>query len=223
MVFAMSKHNMNAGIPTIFRSYRARANQTLDCTIWEALCASTAHPGHFKSIEIGDPLMRESFVAGAMGCNNPIVHALEEIKSVCPDQHVACIVSIGAGHVRTIHIPEPSPLMHVFPTDVGTLTTSIATDSERVARDMAVRFQGTTDVYFRLSVEQGMQEIELDDWDKLGKVMAHTRVYMRHPEVHATINRIVTAIRERKEAIPTAQIGTSTPRCSVLGHHLIRG
>jgi hypothetical protein len=209
MVFAMPKHNMNAGIPTIFRSYHASTNQIPDCTIWEALSATTAHPGHFKSIDIGEPPMRESFVAGAMGCTNPIVHVLDEVKRVCPDRYVACIVCIGAGHARTIRISEPSPMQRILaPKDTNCVAMSIATDSERVAHEMAVRFGGTTDVYFRLSVEQGMQNIELDDWDQLSKVVTHTRAYMRQVEVNANINKIVQAIRNRDETIPTAQIGT---------------
>ncbi|KAG8678715.1 hypothetical protein FRC08_017562 [Ceratobasidium sp. 394] len=78
MIFAMSKHNMNAGLPTIFRSYFVPVDRRPDCAIWEAVGASMAHPGHFKSIDVGEPPMRESFVAGALGCSNPTAHALEE-------------------------------------------------------------------------------------------------------------------------------------------------
>ncbi|KAG8795739.1 hypothetical protein FRC12_010584, partial [Ceratobasidium sp. 428] len=61
-VCAMSKHNMNAGIPCIMRTYFAPENQLPNYTICETLRATTAHPELFKSIEIGDPPTRESFV-----------------------------------------------------------------------------------------------------------------------------------------------------------------
>ncbi|KAG9080294.1 hypothetical protein FRC06_006822, partial [Ceratobasidium sp. 370] len=213
-IFAMSKHSMNAGVPTIFRSYLVPANRGPDCVIWEAVSASMAHPAHFKSIDVDEPPMRESFVAGALGCSNPTAHALEEVKRVYPNRHVACIVVIGAGHAETIRIPEPSPLQRMLvPTDSGSVVMSIAMDVERVAHEMAVRFKSTTDMYFRLSVEQGMQTIGQDSWDQLGRVNANTQTYMRQPTISADIDKIVKAVRERKPAIPIAQIdGEIQPR-----------
>ncbi|KAG9090274.1 hypothetical protein FRC06_001139 [Ceratobasidium sp. 370] len=206
-IFAMSKHNMNAGMPTIFRSYRVCANQTRDCAIWEAVGASMAHPAHFKSIDVGEPPARESFVTGSLGCSNPTAHALEEVKRVYPDRHVSCIIVIGAGHARTIHIPEPSPMQRVLvPTDPNMVAMSIAMDPERVAEEMAGRFRGTTNVYFRLSVGQGMQAVGSDSWDELGKIMAHTRQHMWQGGVSADIDKIVTVMRERKLAVSTVQI-----------------
>jgi predicted acylesterase/phospholipase RssA len=142
MIFAMSKHNMNAGIPSIFRSYQGPNNQMPDCTIWEALCASMAHPGLFKSIDIGDRSMRESFVDGGLGCSNPIAHVLGEASALYPNQYVSSITSIGSGHSRTIQIPKPSLVQRFLPTHVLVTMKNIATDSERVAQEMEVRFEG---------------------------------------------------------------------------------
>ncbi|KAG9086747.1 hypothetical protein FS749_003417 [Ceratobasidium sp. UAMH 11750] len=201
----MSKHNMNAGRPIIFRSYGVRANRTPDCAIWEAVSASMAHPAHFKSIDVGE--LRESLVTGALGCSNPTAHALEEVKRVYPDRHVSCIIVIGAGHPKTIHIPEPSPMQRMLvPTDPNAVAMSIAMDPERVAEEMAGRFRGTVDVYFRLSIEQGMQTIASDSWDELNKVIAHTRRYMWQGGVSADIDKIVMVMRERKLAVSTMQI-----------------
>lgn len=213
MVVAMSKDNMNAGIPTIFRSYKGPANQMPDCTIWEALCATTAHPDLFKSIDIGEPGMRESFVGGELGCNNPIGHALAEAKALYPNRRVACIVSIGAGHTRTIHIPEPNPFQRILPTNVIAAMQKILTDSERVAQEMAMRFHGTQDVYFRLSVNQGMQGVGLSDWERLNKVVAHTRAYMRQPEITERVSRLAKAIGDRNGVIATSQIGACGLPC----------
>jgi hypothetical protein len=209
MIFAMSGHNMNAGIPCIFRSYQGFANQMPECTIWQALCASMAHPDLFKSVDIGELPMQESFVDGGLVCNNPIAHVLEEAKALYPGQHISCVMSIGSGHTRTIQIPKPNPLQGLFPTHVIMAMKDIATDSERVAQDMAVRFRGTTDLYFRFSVDQGMQSIRSDDWGRLSEVAAHTRAYLHREETKEMMNRAVKAIQERKSAVSTAQIGTS--------------
>jgi predicted acylesterase/phospholipase RssA len=210
MVFAMSRYNMNAGIPCIFRSYQGTANQMPDCAIWEVLCATMAHPELFKSIDIGEPPMRESFVDGGMGCSNPIAHALAEAKTLFPDRHVASVMSIGAGHARTIQIPKSSMLGRALPMNVLMAMKDIAMDSERAAQEMVVRFQRTTDVYFRFNVDQGLQNVKLNDWERLNEVSAHTRAYMRRAETSGRMDQAVRAIVERKTAISTAQIGKGT-------------
>ncbi|KAG9119255.1 hypothetical protein FRC07_005793 [Ceratobasidium sp. 392] len=201
MVFTMSKHNMNSGIPTIIRSYPTSVNPGPNCTIWQALRAATAHPEMFKSVEITEHGISESFVDAAMGCGNPIEHVLSEVKRIYPNRRVATIVSIGAGHPRTIQIPEPSPFQRVFPTNVIVAMKDIATDNERVAQAMAVRFGGARGVYFRLNVDQGMQSVRLGDWDRLGEVKAHTRTYMSKVETEKIMERAVKAMRERKGVI----------------------
>jgi hypothetical protein len=206
MIFAMSKHNLNASRPRIFRSYQGPANQLPDCTIWEALRAAMAHPDFFKGIEIGEPSMRESFIGGDLGCSNPIAHVLSEVSELYPGQHVASIVSIGAGHARTIHIPKPNPFQQILPTNVLVAMKNIATDSERVAEDMAMRFQDTPNVYFRFSVDQGMQNVAMSQWQRLGEVVAHTRAYMQKVEVTTKMSQASQAIKEGKAALGTAYI-----------------
>ncbi|KAG8678835.1 hypothetical protein FRC08_017442 [Ceratobasidium sp. 394] len=96
MVFAMSQHNLNAGIPRIFRSYQGISNQMPDCTIWGALCASTAYPELFKPIDIGEAYLKESFVDGGLGCSNPTAHVLAETKALFPGRRVSTVICIGA-------------------------------------------------------------------------------------------------------------------------------
>ncbi|KAG9125017.1 hypothetical protein FRC07_009302 [Ceratobasidium sp. 392] len=85
MIFAMARDNLNAGLPTIFCSYRAPVNYMGNCLIREAVCASMAHPDYFESIDVGEPPMRGSFVTGLLFCSNPTAHALGEIKRLYPD------------------------------------------------------------------------------------------------------------------------------------------
>ncbi|KAG8702980.1 hypothetical protein FRC08_003134 [Ceratobasidium sp. 394] len=220
MVFAMSQHNLNAGIPRIFRSYQGISNQMPDCTIWEVLCASTAHPELFKPIDIGEMFLKESFVDGGLGCSNPTAHVLVEAKALFPGRHVSTVVCIGAGHPSTIGLPDPSSFMRFVPTNVLAVTKQIATDAERVAHEMALRFQGTSDVYFRFSVDQGLQSVGLSDWERLSTVSAHARTYMQMAGTNEEMGRAVQAIRDRKPTINAEQIDgqiqllvTSQPTC----------
>ncbi|ELU36723.1 Patatin domain-containing protein [Rhizoctonia solani AG-1 IA] len=66
--WAKFQYNMRAGIPTAFRSYPASVNQGPICAIWEALCATIAHPDLFKSFDIGSPSLKQSFVDAGTTC-----------------------------------------------------------------------------------------------------------------------------------------------------------
>jgi hypothetical protein len=209
-VFAMSKHKMNASIPTMFRSYEAMANPGPDCTIWEALYATMAHPDLFKGIDIGDYPMQQSFVGGDLGCSNPIGHVLAEVKRMYPNRHVSCILSIGAGHARTIHIPDPSPPQRMLGTEAVTAMKDMATDSERVAEEMSIRFRDTAGVYFRFNVDQGMQNMEARHWDRLDEVVAHTQAYLQKTETNQRMSKLVQVIKERRTAVSTRHIGKSS-------------
>ncbi|KAH7343782.1 acyl transferase/acyl hydrolase/lysophospholipase [Rhizoctonia solani] len=204
LVFAMSRHNMRAGIPTAFRSYPVAANAGPECTVWETLCATMAHPDLFKSFDIGSPPLNQSFVDAGLGCNNPLVHVLAEVKVIYPDRYVATITSVGTGHTRTIQIPNIS--RGLLPIAALTATKNIATDTERVAEEMTRRFNSTKGVYFRLNVDQGMQSVDMDGWEQLAEVREHTRAYMRLVDASKRIDKMAHMIHSRKLAVPTAQI-----------------
>lgn len=203
----MSQHHLNTGKPTAFRSYQGFVNQAPECAMWEAICASMAHPGLFKSVAISAPPLQESFIDGGLACNNPLAHALAEVKTAYPDGHVASIISIGAGHAHTIQIPDASWLHRFFPTRVITAMKEIATDSERVAQEMLSRFNGTTGMYFRFNVDQGTQSVGLSEWERLSEVAAHTRAYTGRDEISQMMNSAIRAIKNRKPVLTTAQLG----------------
>ncbi|KAG8796106.1 hypothetical protein FRC12_004858 [Ceratobasidium sp. 428] len=207
MVFAMSEHNMNASTPRIFRSYQGPNNQMPNCPIWQVLRATMAHPELFKSFEVGQgSTLSESLVGGDVACSNPTPLVLEEFSALYPDGHIASILCVGAGHARTIQIPKSNPLHWIMPTNVLMAMKDIATDSERVAQEMAARFRDTTNLYFRFSVDQGMQDVRMSRWQRKNEVMAHTRAYMQKLEIVRQVDEAAKAIQGRKETISGASI-----------------
>ncbi|KAG8796104.1 hypothetical protein FRC12_004856 [Ceratobasidium sp. 428] len=207
MVFAMSKHNMNASTPRIFRSYQGPNNQMPNCPIWQVLRATMAHPELFKSFEVGkESILPESLVGGDVACSNPTPHVLAEFSALYPESNVASIVCIGTGHARTIQIPRSNPLSRIMPMNVLMAMKDIATDSERVAQEMAARFQDTTHVYFRFSVDQGMQDVRMNRWQRRNEVVAHTGAYTHKTEVIGQIDQAAQVIIARKGAIRGASI-----------------
>ncbi|CAE6436387.1 unnamed protein product [Rhizoctonia solani] len=205
MVFAMSKQ-MTAELPTIFRSYPTDSNPGPDCEIWKALCATMALPGLFKGVEIGE--FKQLFLDAGVKCSNPLAHVLSEVRKIHPDNYVASVVSIGAGHARTIEIPksEGSFIRNFLPINAISATKNFATDSERVANEMESRFSEIQGVYFRLNVDQGLQSVKLSEWEDLDKVAAHTHAYIRTPETRTRIYKAGRAVRLRESVIKTAAI-----------------
>ncbi|KAG9114449.1 hypothetical protein FRC07_007645, partial [Ceratobasidium sp. 392] len=205
-VCAMSRHNMNAGIPCIMRTYVAPENQMPNYTICETLRATTAHPELFKSVELGEPPVQESFVDGGLGCSNPVERLIAEAKLMFPGRHISSIISIGAGHTRTIQIPKPGLFSSTLPLNALIAAKYIATDCERAAQEIACRFQNVPNVYFRFNVDQGLQSVGQSDWERLGEVMAHARAYLRLVETSGRLNDAAKAIRDRKCVVATENI-----------------
>ncbi|CUA74258.1 Kinesin light chain [Rhizoctonia solani] len=200
MVFAMAKHNLNAGLPVIFRSYPVTTNPGPNCAIWQVLRATIAHPELFKGIDIVDSSVPQSFVGGDIGCSNPLAHVLSEVERVWPKRQVSCIVSIGAGHTRTIQMPKSSWWHR---TQDIIVMKDMATDSERVAEEMSLRFQITSGVYFRFNVDQGMQDMKSGSWEKLGEAVQHARSYLQKNETNQMLKEAVRVSTERHRAITT--------------------
>ncbi|KAG8792219.1 hypothetical protein FRC12_006797 [Ceratobasidium sp. 428] len=217
MVFAMSENNMNASTPRIFRSYQGLDNQMPNYPIWQVLRATMAHPELFKSFQIGEAsTFPESLVGGDVACSNPTPHVLAEFSALYPKSYVASIVCIGTGHARTIQIPKSNPLHRIMPTNVLMAMRDIATDNERVAQDMAVRFQDTTGLYFRFSVDQGMQDVRMSRWQRKSEVVAHTRAYMRKAEVTSQMDEAARVMRDKKETIAGASIGGKVQQPAIM-------
>ncbi|KAL5631688.1 hypothetical protein ACGC1H_007264 [Rhizoctonia solani] len=205
VVFAMARHNLNASIPVMFRSYKASANPGPNCTIAQALYATMAHPDLFKGIDIPDASVSQSFIGGEIGCSNPLAHVLSEVNRMYPSYRVACIISIGAGHARTIQLPNTSRLKLLLRTQDVAAMKGMATDSERVAEEMAERFQDTSGVYFRFNVDQGVQDMKDGSWERLGETMGHTKVYLQRNETNQRVENAVRASMEKKMALATKQ------------------
>ncbi|KAJ7817648.1 acyl transferase/acyl hydrolase/lysophospholipase [Mycena leptocephala] len=195
-VCAMNAANMS--LPVLFRTYNTTNNPAMDCTIWQAGRATSAAPTFFKQIRIGPPGIEEAFVDGGMGQNNPIAALLLEAQVVFPDHQIACIISLGTGQPHTIKIPTPSLLKRLFPLDVIEAIKGIATDCEKQHQLSAHHFDPVPHVYFRFNVERGMQDIQLNQWERLGDVAANTRQYLLS---HPTQNQLADAVKSLVEKI----------------------
>jgi hypothetical protein len=69
-------------------------------------------------------------------------------------------------------------------------------------------FKNFPNTYFRLNVDQGMQEIKFSEWKKLSDVEAHTTQYMNRKEVNAKLGFLVNGIRVSRGQITIEQLST---------------
>ncbi|EUC55259.1 kinesin light chain, partial [Rhizoctonia solani AG-3 Rhs1AP] len=79
----------------------------------------------------------------------------------------------------------------------------MATDSERAAEEMVARFEGTSGMYFRFNVDQGMQNMQNGSWERLGEAMQHTKAYLQKGETTQKLEAAVRASIERRGVIST--------------------
>ncbi|KAF8601810.1 FabD lysophospholipase-like protein [Ceratobasidium sp. AG-I] len=194
MICASTAHALRAGIPTCIRTYPVSANQGPDCTIVEAVRATTATPGMFKRATIEEQGVAIQYVGGGLECNNPTDLALRELSSVFPDRAIACVVSVGAGQLHSASIPDARIYNALLPSRLAPVLQRVATDCERMHQDLARRFEHTKGVYFRFSTDQGIQDIDQFNAARLSEVQAHTRQYLQETSVNSRMQDAVKAI-----------------------------
>ncbi|OBT63724.1 hypothetical protein VE03_06168 [Pseudogymnoascus sp. 23342-1-I1] len=194
--------------PRLFRTWSADKSPGYDCAIWEAARATSAAPIFFKRILIGDAGLQEEFIDAGLGCNNPVRHLVEEAtKEFGLERQVNCIVSIGTGKPMVAGFKAPGIFQRVLPLELVKVLASIATDTEDEASRMKSRFQNCPGLYHRLNVEQGLQGISLEEWDKLGEIKSHTMAYLNDDIVSQGIDVIVDSlVGKSSEAFPLSQL-----------------
>ncbi|KAJ7032981.1 hypothetical protein C8F04DRAFT_1261320 [Mycena alexandri] len=211
---ARNAQNMNANIPVLFRTYDSHETHT-GCKIWEAARATSAAPTFFKRIKFG---RGQHFIDGGLGSNNPSKVVLDEAKRVFPNRQIGCIVSIGTGQGGIISIDKPGLFQRLIPTDIIEALQGIATDCEAKHEEMLALFDNSPNTYFRLNVEQGMQNIKLSEWEKLSNVEAHTAQYMRRKEAEKTLTLLVNVMGTHRGQLTIEQLISPKPPIQSTGY-----
>ncbi|KAF8602623.1 FabD/lysophospholipase-like protein [Ceratobasidium sp. AG-I] len=195
------------GRPVRLRTYWNGRNQTTNYTIREALLATCAIPQLFEPVALEELSGPETiYVAAGLGCRNPITELLEESSDIFPNQHVACVLSIGAGQTRVADILDSHDRVLSKSDDVIDILRLIAEDCESKAEEMARRFRETTDLYFRFNVEQGLQTIDKPDIQQAGNVVAHAVAYNLESNTDQKLTQAAKAITQRKKHVTTSQL-----------------
>ncbi|KAJ7812582.1 FabD lysophospholipase-like protein, partial [Mycena olivaceomarginata] len=205
-MFVCAMNAANMSLPVLFRTYNTINYPAMNCTIWQAGRATSADPTFFKQIEIGLSGIEEEFVDGGISHNNPTASLLSEAKVLFPHHQIACIISLGTGQPHTISVPKPS-LLNRFP--LSNAIQGMVTDCEKTHQFFADHFAGTANLYFRFNVEQGMQNIPPNQWEKLSHVAANTRQYIQSQLVITQLAKAATSLSEKVGKVSAAPVLTA--------------
>lgn len=198
---------MNARTPTRIRSYKAPGQSIDSCTIVEASRATSAAPTFFKPAIINIQGVTMKYVDGGLAQNNPCSVVIEEAALVFPNRKITCIISIGTGKPSTNHIEKQGVVGRLIPIEVAKAMVRIATDTENTHQELQRRYTPRPNLYFRFNVEQGMQEVTMDEWNKLSAVMAHASQYVRSADVRPKLEEAAKILVERKSELSVSDAG----------------
>jgi predicted acylesterase/phospholipase RssA len=147
-------------------------------TICEAALATSAATTLFDPVSIGD----RSFADGGLGSNNPVDEVEGEASNIwCSETGdlkplVKCFISIGTGN------PGKKKFKKSMVKFLSETVVQIATETENTEKKFIARWAKHFDEkrYFRFNVEQGLQNIGLDEYNKKGAMEAATEGYITH-------------------------------------------
>jgi hypothetical protein len=157
-------------------------------------------PDLFNPIVIGGTRIGEKFVGGELRWNNPAEELTKEAVNIFKGRRICTIISIGSGHPG--HMSLLKGLANLF--------SRIALDCERVADDMERRFGNTPEVFWRLNVEQGLQNLAVN-LSNLAEVVSHTHSYLRSARTTRNIDTMLQDLIRCPERIPVDGISGVVP------------
>jgi hypothetical protein len=100
-------------------------------------------------------------------------------------RNVACVLSLGSG--------EPGPVSgsNIHGNEVPYEFPPLASSACKTVHDDFWRLFGELQVYYRLSVDQGLQSFKDLRKEPFGKIRAHTMTYLSRPETERVLDRAV--------------------------------
>lgn len=161
-------------------------------TISQVAQATCATSGLFNPVVVGE----RQYVDGGLGVNNPVQQVWSEAMNIwCSGPEntelapmIRCFVSIGSGN----------PGLHHIDNDLSKTTMRIVRDTELEAGNFLDRERNlfSQKRYFRFNVEQGLQNVGLNEYEKQGAIEAATEHYWSHVERHFMIRDCVEKLAE---------------------------
>jgi hypothetical protein len=182
------------GAPRLFRTYETEGDSQdwlHNCKIWEAARATTAAPTFFKQMDITRGTISETFMDGAMGCNNPTSELLNEAERFFDkSRKLGCFLSLGTG-TRSRNLESSDANSASFLISLAKNIKDIAVDTEAVHQRTKHMFDNYPRTYFRFNVPDVAATVGLADWEKMGDLRTTTEEYLQEEAVSSGIDEVV--------------------------------
>ncbi|KLJ13097.1 hypothetical protein EMPG_11945 [Blastomyces silverae] len=183
------------------RSYSLPDEPTIPATICQAARATSAATTFFDPVSIDD----RNFADGGLGANNPVDEMEGEAANIwCPETGdlkplVKCFISIGTGN------PGKEAFEDSIYKFLGKTMVDIATETEATEKKFIARWAKHFDEkrYFRFNVEQGLQNIGLEEYEKKGRIKAVSEQYLIHTAQKFRVRDCIKNLRLKKSKAAT--------------------
>ncbi|KIM27688.1 hypothetical protein M408DRAFT_24339, partial [Serendipita vermifera MAFF 305830] len=176
--FVVASFRNNISSTTCLRSYPVRSQQILPVTVIEAALASCAAISQFDPVTVGTGRKKKEYIAAGLGAANPIREVITEAHSLFGGEStVACLLSVGTGHPGIITLTSGQGDV-----DLHRAMRDIMSDCTQKARELEDQI-GQSGIYFRFSVEQGMENNVSNVMDTAWMV-TQTETYLEEQRKH---------------------------------------
>lgn len=162
----------------LLRSYKTTAptEENYDCTIWEAARATSAASLFFEPITLRKG--NATFVDGSLELVNPIHELMREVYRIYDAPTFGCVVSLGTGRLTIKPLNSKKAKVH----DLAITCKDIVVNAHRIAQSFIEDRQGqelsSSNKYFRLDVDRGMDSIGIQEWKKTKDLEGYVMQYL---------------------------------------------
>ncbi|GIJ91451.1 hypothetical protein Asppvi_010416 [Aspergillus pseudoviridinutans] len=174
----------------------------IPATICQAGLATSAATTFFDPVSIDD----RTFADGGFGANNPVDEVEGEASNIWGSDEkdlkelVKCFISIGTGNPGKKAF-EDGMIKFLSETVVQIATETEATEKRFIER-WAKHFDKNR--YFRFNVDQGLQDIGLDEYNKKGAIKAATEGYLTHVAQRYRVRDCIQNLRLKQNKTETS-------------------
>jgi hypothetical protein len=141
------------------------------------------------------------YIGTSFGATNPVREVITEAHSLFGgDSSVASLLSLGTGHPGVISFPSGDGV------DLNRVMRDMMDDCEQRAQEIE-RQIGRVGVYFRFSVEQGMQRDLLGSVAEPSQVVSQTKSYLAEQKINEKVDDFIRNFDTAARLITLDQLG----------------
>lgn len=184
------------GNKVYLRTYSVQRQPASDITIVDAVLATCVSNPTFPPVLFGAGFRRQEYIGAGHTANNPVNYVITEAKLLFgQNSSVSSLLSLGSGHpgILTTFRGSDTDAIHQ-------LVSEMMLDCEQRAQEIQHQI-GYTGIYFRFSVEQGMQRGFYTQINELGWIAAQTQSYIQQITVSEKIDEYVQSMKEGSREI----------------------